>query len=161
MTQSLFLAFPALIVFAGSYDIFSKTIGNRLCIVIALLFFPAAALVGLNAVHVALHFSCAMVMLCAGFVLFAAGWVGGGDAKLFAAAALWLGWANIADYAVTSAVIGGALALAVLGLRMLTQMLPLAVICPPPRPELPYGAALALGALFVYPQTLWATNLAV
>lgn len=78
MTQSLFLSFPALIVFAGSCDIFSKTISNRLCIVIAL-------------------------------------------------------------------------ALAVLAVRLAARSLPLAVIFPPPRPELPYGAALALGALFVYP----------
>jgi len=159
MTQALFLSFPALVIFAGSYDVFSKTIGNRICIAIALAFLPAAVSIGLGAGEIALHFSCALAMLCAGFPLFAAGWVGGGDAKLFAAAALWFGWGEIADYAAVSAIIGGALAFAVLAVRLASVSLPLAGIFPTPRPELPYGVALALGALFVYPQGLWAAKL--
>jgi prepilin peptidase CpaA len=161
MTHSLFLSFPALIVFAGCYDIFSKTISNRLCIAIALAFFPAAVSIGLGAVEIALHFSCALAMFCAGFALFAAGWIGGGDAKLFAAAALWFGWGEIADYATASAIIGGVLALVVLALRLASLSLPLAVIFPTPRAELPYGVALALGTLFVYPYGPWAAGLAL
>ena len=99
MTHPLFLSFPALIVFAGSYDIFSKTISNRLCAAIVLAFLPAAASLGLSAAEIAPHFSCAFMMLCAGFALFSAGWIGGGDAKLFAAAAMWFGWGEIAEYA--------------------------------------------------------------
>jgi prepilin peptidase CpaA len=156
MTQSLFLSFPVLITFAGSYDIFSKTISNRICIIIALAFLPAAISLGLDASEIALHFSCALAMLCAGFAVFVAGWVGGGDAKLFAAAALWFGWSEIADYATISAIIGGALALVVIALRMAVLSLPLGVLFPLPRPELPYGVALALAALFVYPHGPWA-----
>lgn len=156
MTHILSLSFPALIVFAGSYDILSKTISNRLCIAIALAFLPAAVSIGLGAAEIALHVSCALAMLCAGFTLFAAGWIGGGDAKLFAAAALWFGWSDIADYAAASAIIGGALALVVLALRMGSLSLPFAGMLPMPKPELPYGVALALAALFIYPQSLWA-----
>ncbi len=156
MTQPLFLSFPALIVFAGSYDIFSKTISNRLCLAIVLAFLPAAVSVGMGTVEIASHASCALVMLCVGFALFSAGWIGGGDAKLFAAAALWFGWGEIADYAAVSAMFGGALALVVLALRLAALSLPLAVIFPLPRPELPYGVALALAALFVYPHGPWA-----
>ncbi len=155
MAQSLFLCFPALVVFAGSYDIFSRTISNRVCLLIVLGFLPAAAAIGLDATQIALHVSCAIAMLAAGFALFAAGWIGGGDAKLFAAAALWFGWGDIADYATTSALIGGALALAVVGFRFAARSLPLAMPVPASRPELPYGAALALGALYVYPHGEW------
>ena len=159
MTHPLFLSFPALIVFAGSYDIFSKTISNRLCAAIVLAFLPAAASLGLSAAEIATHFSCALMMLCAGFALFSAGWIGGGDAKLFAAAALWFGWGGIADYAAVSAMIGGALALVVLALRLMAVSLPLGVNIPMPRPELPYGVALALAALYVYPHGPWAAGL--
>ena len=159
MTQPLFLSFPALIIFAGSYDIFSKTISNRLCLAIVLAFLPAAASIGMGMVEIASHASCALVMLCAGFALFSAGWIGGGDAKLFAAAALWFGWGEIAGYAAVSAMFGGALALAVLALRLAALSLPRAVFFPLPRPELPYGVALALAALFVYPHGPWAAGL--
>ena len=121
-----------------------------------LAFLPAAVSIGLGVADIALHVSCALAMLCAGFALFAAGWIGGGDAKLFAAAALWFGWGDIADYAAASAVIGGALALVVLALRMGSLSLPFAGMFPMPKRELPYGVALALAALFIYPQSLWA-----
>lgn len=161
MTHPLFLFFPALIVFAGSYDIFCKTISNRLCAVIALAFLAAAAWIGMDATEIALHVSCAAAMLAAGFALFAAGWIGGGDAKLFAAAALWFGWGEIADYATVSAIIGGGLALCVIALRVAAHSLPLAAFLPAPKPELPYGVALALAALVVYPHGQWAAALAV
>ena len=57
------------------------------------------------------------VMLIAGFALFAAGIFGGGDAKLLAASALWFGWPGIARYIFVVALLGGLLALVILGLR--------------------------------------------
>jgi prepilin peptidase CpaA len=161
MIQPLFLCFPALIVFAGSYDVLCRTISNRLCAIIALAFLPAAAWIGMDAAAIALHASCAVAMLAAGFGLFAAGWIGGGDAKLFAAAALWFGWGEIADYATASAIIGGGLALGVVAIRVAAHSLPLSAFLPAPKPELPYGVALALATLVVYPQGQWAAALAV
>lgn len=160
MTHPLFLFFPALIIFAGSYDMLCKTISNRLCAVIALAFVPAAVWIGMDTGQIALHVSCAAVMLIAGFALFAAGWIGGGDAKLFAAAALWFGWAEIADYAAASAIIGGGLALCIIAIRISAYTLPLGAFLRAPKPELPYGVALALAALVVYPHGKWAAVLA-
>jgi prepilin peptidase CpaA len=155
MTQSIFLAFPALMVFAGSYDLLSLTISNRLCLAVAALFFPAALLAGMDPIHIALHLSCALAMLCAGFALFAAGLIGGGDAKLFAAAALWFGWAQIADYAITVALLGGGLAIAGLALQTLRCLYPAAGLLLPERPSLPYGIALGLAALLLFPHSAW------
>jgi prepilin peptidase CpaA len=160
MTQPLFLFFPALVVFAGCYDLLARTISNRLCGLIALAFLAVAAWIGMDAAEIARHVSCAAVMLAAGFALFAAGWIGGGDAKLFAAAALWFGWGEIADYTAVSAIIGGGLALGVVGLRVAAHASPLAALLPAPRNELPYGVALALATLVVYPQGQWAAALA-
>lgn len=142
--------------FAASYDCLSLKISNTLCLVIAGAFFPAAIAIGLPADEILLHLTCAGAMLGVGFGLFAMGWIGGGDAKLFGAAALWFGWAKIASFAVTVTVAGGVLALAVLMLRALSDhpLFPLGRISP--EAEVPYGVALAAGALIVYPQSLWA-----
>ena len=64
-----------------------------------------------------LHFAVFAAALVAGMVMFALGWIGGGDAKLFAAAALWLGWPACFSYAAFTALAGGGLALALMGLR--------------------------------------------
>ena len=56
-------------------------------------------------------------LLIAGFALFAAGLFGGGDAKLLAASAVWIGWSGMFRYVILVALIGGLLGLAVLGLR--------------------------------------------
>ena len=158
MTQLLFLSFPALIVFAGSYDIFSKTISNRLCLAIVLAFLPAAVSVGMGTVEIASHASCALVMLCAGFALFSAGWIGGGDAKLFAATTLWLGPAAMLAYSLNAALLGGALTLLLLFMRSVT--LPAALLSQgwlvrlhSPNEGVPYGIALAAAGLMIYPET--------
>ena len=54
-------------------------------------------------------------MLVLGFALFAAGLFGGGDAKLMAAAALWLGWSTGTSVLVFTALAGGVLAIVYLG----------------------------------------------
>ncbi len=150
----LFLIFPALIAFAASYDAFSLRITNALCLSIAAAFVPAAIIAGLPFETMLLHLSCALAMLGAGFVLFARGWIGGGDAKLFAAAALWFGWSHIADFAATVAIAGGLLALGVIALRSISgRFLASSEWI---RAELPYGIAIACGTLAVYPHTLWA-----
>jgi len=60
-------------------------------------------------------------MLVVGFAMFARGWVGGGDAKLMAAAALWLGFEHLFAFLLWTAILGGGLALLLLAYR---RMLP-------------------------------------
>jgi len=112
----------------------------------------------------ATHAGAAAAMLAVGFVMFAMGWIGGGDAKLFAAASLWLGWGHLVDYAFVVSLLGGALTLGLLFLR--AQPLPAPVIRQPwisrlheERGDIPYGIALAAAALLVYPQTQWMASL--
>jgi prepilin peptidase CpaA len=98
------------------------------------------------------------VGLVLGFTLFALGWIGGGDAKLFAGVALWLGFKDLMPYALVASVFGGGLTIAVLLLRQ----------CPLPailarqswilrlhdaRSGIPYGVALATAAFFLLPST--------
>jgi prepilin peptidase CpaA len=87
--------------------------------------------------------------------MFAAGWIGGGDAKLAAATALWLGWDMAMEYAVVASLFGGALTLAILQFR--SWPLPRIALGVPwlnhlhqPRTGIPYGIALAAAGLTLY-----------
>jgi len=91
--------------------------------------------------------------------MFAAGWIGGGDAKLFAAVTLWLGWPACASFLMITALAGGALALLLLNVRA-TWLKPYLAGAPPWLDKLtttgeavPYGVAIAFGALLAFPQS--------
>jgi prepilin peptidase CpaA len=158
----LFMVFPALIAFAGASDFLTMTITNRLCLAIAAAFFPVAALAGLGAAGIALHAACGLAALALAFALFSAGWIGGGDAKLFAAAALWLGWESIAAYAAATAIAGGALSLLYLALRLLPAGATAyfsAYVRSIGQRDIPYGIALTAAALVLYPHCAWVRGL--
>jgi prepilin peptidase CpaA len=98
-------------------------------------------------------------MLGIGILFFSAGWFGGGDAKLMAAAALWIGFDDLLVYFTQVAILGGVLAIAILAYRRLP-----ATALPGPDWALrlhksgtgiPYGLAIAGAALWIYPQTAW------
>lgn len=88
-------------------------------------------------------------------------WLGAGDVKLFAAAAAWLGPARSIDAAFVAAIAGGVLAVGLMlwnhGLSGSTATAPLAVsssrrfvsrpVDVQSRRAVPYGVALAIGAL--------------
>ena len=61
-----------------------------------------------------MHLLVGIAALLLAFGCFAMGWIGGDDAKLFAATALWMGPELIFAYALTAALIGGALTLLIL-----------------------------------------------
>ncbi len=158
--------FPAVMVFSAFSDLFTMTISNRVSIALVLVFFPFAFLVGLSAPDIGLHLACGFGVLVGTFAMFAMGWIGGGDAKLAAATALWIGWDHLLDFGADSAMLGGALTLAILAFRRYS---------PPPfmvtshwimrlherGGGVPYGIALAAAGLFVYPQTtLWTAAVA-
>lgn len=150
--------FPALMIFAGAFDFLTLSIPNRVSLAIALTFFPVALLAGLPLETMALHASCALAALALGFALFAAGWIGGGDAKLFAAAALWIGWGQIVPYGAAVAIVGGALAVIYVILRTLPTRHTESVgrwAASVRQLELPYGVALAGAALVVFPHSAW------
>ena len=147
---------------SASMDLLTFTIPNRLCVALALGYFVFAALLGFSAHDILLNLSCALAILAIAFVMFALGWVGGGDAKLAAATAAWLGWAAILDYGVAAALFGGILTLVILGGRMA----PLPAVfgrvdwlrrLHSANAGVPYGIALAAAGLMQYPNShIWA-----
>src|SRR5215469_12121996 len=92
------LLFPALMAFAASSDLFTMTISNRVALILVAGFFALALHSGMAPVAVLWHVAAAMAVLSVTFVFFARGWIGGGDAKLAAATALWLGFDHLMAY---------------------------------------------------------------
>lgn len=82
-----------------------------------------------------------------GFVAFALGLAGGGDAKLLAATGLWIAPAGVSAFFTVTALTGGVLALAVLGRRRWLAAVTGEAIAAPA--SVPYGAAIAAGAGYV------------
>jgi prepilin peptidase CpaA len=152
--------FPAVMAFAASSDLFTMTIANRVSIILVAGFATLAVLTGMSASDLMSHLGAAAAVLAVVFVFFACGWIGGGDAKLAAATALWLGFANLLDYLVYASLFGGALTLAIVYYRGMPMPpvfigLPWAERLHRNDCGVPYGIALAAAALVVYPHTNW------
>ncbi|GAB4229898.1 MAG: prepilin peptidase [Methyloligellaceae bacterium] len=152
--------FPALMAFAGAMDLFTMTIPNRVPLALVVIFFALAPFMGFDLLTLGQHVAVAAGTLVLGLFCFARGWIGGGDAKLFSATALWLGWEHLFEYTLVAAILGGLLTLVILFGRMMPLPAPLArqdwlARLHDTRQGVPYGIALAAGALLVYPHTAW------
>jgi prepilin peptidase CpaA len=154
------LLFPALMAFAAASDLFTMTISNRVSLLLLAGFMVLAAFGGMSLHAISMHVAAGFAVLTIAFVCFSLGWVGGGDAKLAAATALWFGFEHLVVYLTYAAVAGGALTLLILQFRKLP--LPAPLISQPWLQRLhdrdsgvPYGIALAIGALLIYPETEW------
>jgi prepilin peptidase CpaA len=154
--------FPALMALSASMDLLTYTIPNPICLTLALGYLVIAATLGVSAGDMVLNISCAVVILTIAFAMFNFGWIGGGDAKLAAATALWLGWNSICDYGVTAAIYGGFLTLIILGARMVPFPSAFGRVAWVARLHdrnagVPYGIALAAAGLIQYPGSrIWA-----
>lgn len=150
--------FPAAMIVAGVCDLFTMTISNKISLGLIIGFLVLAVFSGMDIESIAMHLLAGLAMLAISFALYAKGWIGGGDAKLFAATAIWMGWPNLLEYTVITSLFGGGLTIALLTLRNI------------PMPSIlvkqywfnrlhtlengiPYGLALAAGGIHIYPHT--------
>lgn len=154
------LWFPLLMIVAGTFDVLSLRIPNWLTLLIIASFLPFALAAGLPVQMIGQHIATFLVLLCLGFGLFAFRWFGGGDAKLMAAAGLWLGFPGCLDFVMLTAIAGGVLALAARyiffgALEVQVNHDRLSHLVPTAKPEVPYGFALAAGAILALPSSWW------
>ena len=154
------LLFPALMAFAASSDLFTMTISNRVSLILVGGFLGLAWFSGMSMSEMLTHLGAAAAVLSVTFVFFARGWIGGGDAKLAAATALWLGFDHLMAYLLYASIFGGILTLAMIRFRLMP--LPQALADQEWVKRLhrldggvPYGIALAAAALLIYPDTPW------
>src|SRR5258707_1289418 len=94
------MLFPTLMAFAASSDLITMTISNRVSIALVGGFLALALMSGMTVAEVLSHVGAAAVVLAVTFGLFTRGWIGGGDAKLAAATAMWLGFDYLLNYLV-------------------------------------------------------------
>lgn len=158
--QFILMLFPLLMILGGVVDVMTRRIPNSLIIGTTVLFLPAALATGMPVWIMSFHIATAAVLLVLGFGLFSFGVIGGGDAKMMAAAGLWLGFPCSILFITFSVLAGGLLAAAV-GLWFVVTMeggmqsawFDKAVA--PLRPSVPYGFALAAGAILATPFSWW------
>lgn len=152
--------FPALMVVAAAADVMWLRIPNWLILLLVISFLPFAATTGMPLWLFATNLTTASVLLVAGYLIFSRGWFGGGDAKLLAAAGLWLGFPCVLPFILLTAAVGGVLAAAIglmfalhveAGFRSARLDRVFAVF----KPDVPYGFAIAAGAILTTPLSWW------
>ncbi|MXN66423.1 peptidase [Stappia sp. GBMRC 2046] len=160
---SLLIVFPCLVAYAATSDLFTMTIPNRVSLLLVAGFAALAPFVPLSLPDAGYHLLAGVCVFAVGFTLFACGWMGGGDVKVAAAIALWFGFSEpLFGFLFLSAVYGAVLTLALLLFRNKIPVLPgiasgqsWLVRLHDRNTGIPYGIALSLAALQVYPETVW------
>jgi prepilin peptidase CpaA len=163
LSYAAFAFFPLLIAYAAASDLLTMTIPNLVTVALIAGFAVLAPFaLGMDLQTIGLHAAAGAGMLAIGFLLFMFGWIGGGDAKIASAAALWLGVSHTIEFVVWTSIIGGGLSLALLLLKQ--RLSPALAVryawlhrLHDPDTGVPYGIALGAAALLVYPQTVWIT----
>lgn len=157
----LLLIFPAAMAFAAAMDLVTMTIPNRISLALIAGFVLLAPFSGLSWHSLLVNnVGAALLVFSVVFAMFALGWLGGGDAKLLAACALWVGFDHLLTFLLQTAMLGGLLSLAVLSYR---ASFPGGAIALPHWAErlhdkttgIPYGIAIGGAGLIVYPSTPW------
>ncbi len=155
----LMIVFPLIVAYAAVTDFLTMTIANKLSIALVLLFCMLAPLSGMSWTMAGMAFVGAAAVFAIGFGCFAFGWIGGGDVKFATAVALWLGWDHMPEYLVLFSLYGGVLTVVVLVLSRLLEPLPILQVGFLGRfaehRRVPYGIALSIAALQIYPTTIW------
>lgn len=149
---------PALVIVAGLRDLTTMTIPNWISALLVIGFYPTALLVGLAPMSLLVHTGVGLAALFAGAGMFALRWIGGGDAKLMAAACLWLGVQGSGMFLLWTGVMGGLFCMGLIfarahyrfrvagGPAWLDHLLQ-------PKADIPYGVAIAAGALLAFPDS--------
>lgn len=149
------IAFPLLVLTAAAKDLTSYTIPNWISLALMAAFVPAAAAAwssGVSASELLLCLGVGAAALVAGIGMFALRWIGGGDAKLMAACALWMGVSGVTPFLMWTAIAGGVLTLSLITVRRhgaafvgggegwVGRLMH-------PQGDVPYGIAICVGAL--------------
>ncbi|EJB04682.1 Flp pilus assembly protein, protease CpaA [Rhizobium leguminosarum bv. trifolii WSM597] len=158
IAAAVFMILPLCLAMAGFSDLFTMTIPNRVSLILIVSFFVLAPLSGLGLQAIGMHLAAAAIVFSACFALFAFNVMGGGDAKLLSATALWFGLNESLLFLMTDvAIIGGFITLLILMVRAQADTI-LAIGLPVPNSvliakKIPYGIAIAIGGFMAFPDS--------
>lgn len=148
---------PLLLVVAAGCDVTTMTIPNWISAILVVSFLALGLLFGLPIGQIGLSIGVGAGFLLGGMVLFSLGWLGGGDAKLIAATAVWFGWPSAFIFILYTMFAGGAATLLLLLFRRISMPRPVLSVAWVGRlhsadEALPYGVAIATGGLLALSQ---------
>jgi prepilin peptidase CpaA len=148
---------PLALAFAAVSDLWTMTIPNFISVAAVVGFLLLAPLAGLAWPVIGMSLVAALLVFAVCFALFAFGIMGGGDAKLLTATALWFGYdPSLPIFLVTVAYIGGALTLLMLLLRTQAHsVMAIGIKLPASlttEKKIPYGIAIAIGGFMTLQQ---------
>jgi len=122
MINVLTYIFPIALLIAAASDIARFEIPNWVSIVLTIGYFVTALLGGVPFTELALHAGAGAAVFMAGAVLFYFGAFGGGDVKLMAACAVWIGWHDLLSFLLIVGLAGGVVTLMLVVSRLLYRI---------------------------------------
>ncbi|MBY3185235.1 peptidase [Rhizobium laguerreae] len=158
IAAAVFIILPLCLAMAAFSDLFTMTIPNRISVILIASFLVLAPFSGLGLEAIGMHLAGAAIVFSACFALFAFNVMGGGDAKLLSATALWFGLNESLLFLMTDvAAIGGLITLLILLVRTQSNTI-LAIGLPVPNSvllakKIPYGIAIAIGGFMAFPSS--------
>ena len=156
---AIFVILPLCMAMAAFCDIISMKIPNRVSVILAASFFVIAPFSGMDLATFGWSVVAALSVFAGCFALFALNVMGGGDAKILSAAALWFGFnMDLVAFLGFTGIFGGVLALIVLMIRanqnvLLISPIPIPMHFFKARAGIPYGVAIGAAAFSTYPNT--------
>jgi prepilin peptidase CpaA len=158
VTAAILVIFPLCMAMAACSDLLTMTIPNRLSVVLVVSFIAIAPLAGLDLHDIALHLGAGALVFACCFALFAFNIMGGGDAKILTASAVWFGFNDsLTMYIAYVSVLGGFLSILILTIRANYNLILVSRI-PVPQTMLhtkkvPYGIAIGSAAFLAFPSS--------
>ena len=104
-------------IYAAAMDVLTMRIANAISLALVAAFFVIALFAGMPFKAMMLHAGVGIAALLVGMAMFQFRLIGGGDAKLLSAAALWVGYEQLIPFVVWVTIFGGLLSLLALAYR--------------------------------------------
>jgi prepilin peptidase CpaA len=120
LLSTAFGIYATALIAAAINDLARYEIPDMLSVVLVAAFLPMAASLPLSLS--AWHALTGLATFFVAAILFATGICGGGDVKLLGATALWMGWHNLPEFLLFTALAGGVLALLLIAARKLAPV---------------------------------------
>lgn len=159
MAQAIiFVVFPLCLAVAACSDFLTMLIPNRVSAILLASFVIVAPLSGLGIADIGMHLAAGLLVFSVCFALFALNVMGGGDAKLLTASAVWFGMTfSLVEFLLYVSFFGGILTLMILSLRSHSNTILASGVSLPSHlleaKKIPYGIAIGVAAFLAYPSS--------